>query len=207
LTEAEWLECPDPDRMLWLPLLRNKTTERKLRLFACACCRRMWNLLTDDRSRAVIEVAEKYADGVASAAEVNATREVARNAVTSPFIISRPTSGPAVRFTPGSVALSAAATAARYSPRGSALFAAMFAEDIARDRVAFDAERKEQAGVFRDLIGNPFWPVSLDPTWLLWRDNTIPKVAQAISEMTTKTSTTTTLTTMWTTMTMWTAVK
>ena len=35
MTEAEWLTCNDPTRML--EFLRGKASERKLRLYACAC--------------------------------------------------------------------------------------------------------------------------------------------------------------------------
>ena len=37
MTEAEWLACNDPTPML--EFLRDKASERKLRLFFCACCR------------------------------------------------------------------------------------------------------------------------------------------------------------------------
>src|ERR1700736_3648164 len=37
MTEQEWLESDEPGRML--DYLRGKTSVRKLRLFACACCR------------------------------------------------------------------------------------------------------------------------------------------------------------------------
>jgi hypothetical protein len=46
MTDAEWLECIDPQKML--DFLRGKASERKLRLFACACCRRIWRLFGDD---------------------------------------------------------------------------------------------------------------------------------------------------------------
>ena len=38
----------------------------------------------------------------------------------------------------------------------------------------------ENARFLRDIFGNPFRPVSLDPTWLNWHDGTIRKLAQSI---------------------------
>src|SRR5689334_3833348 len=61
MTEAEWLDCTDPAKML--EFLRGKASERKFRLFACGCCRSLFPLITDKYSRQAIKVAERYADG------------------------------------------------------------------------------------------------------------------------------------------------
>ena len=78
MTEAEWLACTDPQEMhdfLWVKasdgLKRNEGRgQRMMRLFAVACCRRIWHLLIDKRSREAVEVAERYADGRATDEEL-----------------------------------------------------------------------------------------------------------------------------------------
>ena len=41
-------------------------------------------------------------------------------------------------------------------------------------------ERREQAGISRDVFGNPFLSVTINPAWLGWNDSTVQKIAQAI---------------------------
>jgi hypothetical protein len=69
MTEAEWLACDDPKPML--EFLRDKASDRKLRLFACACCRRVERLLTQPRICKSLNVAELYADGGSSSGSLD----------------------------------------------------------------------------------------------------------------------------------------
>src|SRR5262249_28288245 len=69
MDEAEWLACTNPKTML--DFLQGKASDRKLRLFACACCRRFWNLFTDKRAWKAIEFAERYADGLATTKQLH----------------------------------------------------------------------------------------------------------------------------------------
>jgi hypothetical protein len=61
ITEADWLSCTESTTMLeWL---RPHASERNLRLFTVACCRRIWPHIADERSRRAVELAEIDFDG------------------------------------------------------------------------------------------------------------------------------------------------
>lgn len=62
MTDFHWQECLDP--LLMLEFLTGKASDRKLRLFACACCRQpgVWRRLDRDSQLAVV-TCEDFADG------------------------------------------------------------------------------------------------------------------------------------------------
>jgi hypothetical protein len=68
MTEAEWLESKDPEKMLDFVKRKSK---RKSRLFACACCRLIWDL-QPAIWREAIETSEKFADGQATEDDLEA---------------------------------------------------------------------------------------------------------------------------------------
>src|SRR5215204_3342194 len=78
MTEAEWLACEEP--MPVLKFLRGKATERKLRLFCVACCRRHGHIHSDERSRTAVGVGELLADGLTTEPERAAAEYNARQA-------------------------------------------------------------------------------------------------------------------------------
>src|SRR5262249_53704879 len=72
MTEAEWSASADPQEML--AFLRGKASDRKLRLFACACCRHVWDRLLIDWAREAVEASERAADGLAEWYELEQLR-------------------------------------------------------------------------------------------------------------------------------------
>ena len=84
-----WDKCPRPDWLLWiLHKLNRQPDARMLRLFAVWCARntplsdgrKVGDLLTDPRSLAALEVAERYANGNATYDELAAAGYAARAA-------------------------------------------------------------------------------------------------------------------------------
>src|SRR3954454_17364671 len=70
MTEEQWHTSMDLQRMLGFLWNKGGASHRKLRLFACACCRRIRPLMSDRQSRQAIRVAEWHADGMATRGEL-----------------------------------------------------------------------------------------------------------------------------------------
>ncbi len=162
--EADWLVCNDP---MTLACCRPSwPSDRKRRLFVCACCRLFWRDLSDPGSRQAVELAEKLADGLVNDDETAEARTAAR------------------------------AASAHYPYGGHPTFvAAMTLEQQPSPARAVEALRRYYrntwrkdspriAALFRDIAGNPFRPPRpLSAAVLTWSDGTVVRLARAIDEV------------------------
>lgn len=150
VTESEWWACEQPRPML--EFLRGQVSDRHLRLFACACCRAVLGFIPTGPCRDAVEVSLRYADGQASANELVAARSAA------------------IAVAGGASVHSAAAWAACEAANPSAFQAARAAAEEAVEQVrkrnprAAEEEARAQAGFLRDIVGNPFRKVRVEPS-------------------------------------------
>src|SRR5262249_36196828 len=162
---AEWDSCTDPQWMLALLSDRDSrvrrsvsgcfrlASDRKLRLFACACCRAVWHLLAEPSSLAAVRVAERYAGREATWEELDWAGRMARGAVDVPAKHKRQAGAAMWCCTPY------AGMAVRNAPSLSGVPPAA------------------QAALIREILDNPFRPpLSVDPAWLAWNDGAVRKI-------------------------------
>src|SRR5689334_18407589 len=61
MTEEDWLKSRDPKPML--DFIRGRTSDRKLRLFAVACCQQIGHLIEYQPLRDAVGIAGQFAEG------------------------------------------------------------------------------------------------------------------------------------------------
>jgi hypothetical protein len=166
MTEDEWLACADPARMLNVPV--PPVSQRKRRLFAVACCRRIWHLLPDRQCREAVLIAEDVADGTGELRLLRAAEDAGAyycdNRDDVPEERLGYFAGGAI-FQLGQERLACDFVADAAS---SAAACGLPATEGARSATsaAKRGESAAQCHVFRDIVGNPLRPVTLDPSWL-----------------------------------------
>jgi hypothetical protein len=148
---------------------------RKGRLFAVACCYRIWYLLMDHRSRTAVDVAAQYADGLVSEAQLRAAEAAAEAAHRDAFRAK------GKRGASAEWAAEFAATSDAWFAAGRASgFASVAAGDpLAGDPVPKPAqEESAQARLVLCIFGPlPFRLVTVDP---YWRTSNVTALAKAI---------------------------
>jgi hypothetical protein len=177
MTENDWLTGTDPDRLIGQ--LRGRASPRRWRLFACACARRVTHFVENPDLLQGLEVAERYADGRASEAELRKAADlVDRWLENAPPDDVEYHAGTAI-----SDSLESDKLIRRWpGQRNPAVVAvAQRAEEEARDpAMVSQVELAFECAVLRDLFGNPFRIVHFDPTWRTWNDGAIVGIARRI---------------------------
>jgi hypothetical protein len=191
MTDAEWLHCDNPALMTVYLFQRPGPSDRKVRLHACAGCRQIWHLLTDERRRRAVEITESNADGAATAEELAEAYARARTAWNEARLRMQ-------RMQPSkekaSAALEAEALhvpvwvaqpdAARRDRHWLAAILVQVCGALHSRLPGTDAERhakrvrmrQSSCRLIREVFGNPFRPVAVAPAWLT---PTIKALAQA----------------------------
>lgn len=180
MTEAQWRTCNDLGKMLDCLKAQHRATttkagRRKLRLFVCACCRQVWSLLHSS-SRLALECAENYADGLVGKDELKRAERASQAAMkaTNGYLAWSATRG--VReATQSNVS---AALTATYWTWGALVRDPKTPGAVLQPQGKLAEE--SQRLLLRDIFGNPFRSVVIDPAWPTWNDRTVPKLAQAI---------------------------
>ncbi len=170
MTETEWLGCTDPTPMF--EFLRGKASDRKLRLFACACFKGSSNLPNDKRCQIALSVLERRAEGQDSIEERNRAGQGAREVHHEIEATVRDGQSRDRSF--------AALVLYRLLVASNASFAAQDASSATRSvlhnnggtdaQVAAQDDGGEHCRLTREIFGNPFRPVTISPSCLTWND-------------------------------------
>jgi hypothetical protein len=167
VTESEWLACTHPEPML--KFLRGKASERKLRLFICACSRRKWDVFAREEYREAIRVAENFADGNACKSELTLTHVRLRSIHFGQY------KGGVRAYLSSLSSAERARVLWSYLPVTAVREAGLFLGDqgkpatsvhLVMARELCPEEDGPQAELLRDIFGNPFRPATFDPAWL-----------------------------------------
>jgi hypothetical protein len=175
MTEQEWLTSTVPEQMF--ASLRAKSSERKLRLYGCACCRIIWSLLRNEHSRKAIELVERFVEGDKNRDDLAAAQSEAAN-VTHYFVLTE-------AHQKAQAAERAAAGVARPTRKVTTLLEEM--KQVTS--LTLTAERLgelnssqpflRRCNLLRCIFGNPFRPTALDAQWLT---PTVTSLAASIYE-------------------------
>jgi carbon storage regulator CsrA len=172
MTADLWARGMDPRQML--VLLPGTTSARKLRLFAVACARRVEGVWNQGTRLDVLDLVERFADGLACPELPGALH---RLSVLAAEVADRDHLGPSV-FAARAATLPDASQAAVGASR-EALGACGHTLSADADEAA---ARRAQVSLLHCIFGNPLGPVEIGRDVLAWRDGLAVAAARRIYE-------------------------
>ncbi len=189
MTEAQWLAANDPVPMLATLQAGRKISERKLRLFACGCCRRL-PPLAEGPAAGMLVALERCVEGQAGPSEVAAIVQDAEEAVERLAWENEAENNDAEAALTALWHLAWACrdiAGAAYERGRVAAYNAVLAAAAAAGPSgepawikARDDEQAAQATLVRDIFGTlAYREVRMDLRWLAWNAGTLKRLAAA----------------------------
>jgi len=180
----------------WLGRPPFAVSDRKLRLFVCAFFRGHWQQFIEERDRRAIAVAEAHADGLAGEWELRAALEAVRQREPLGAREDRPPPAywatSACLYPPGTVGdpfdypkpnpLQAVLSVAYAIAHDTVPAPGNSEAKMSEWQAVLDAECQKAAMLLREVIGNPFRSLAVEPPWLAWDRGVISEVARSIYE-------------------------
>lgn len=176
MTEAEWLACHDAIAML--EFLEGKASERKLRLFGAACCRRIDPALFAPAHQALVEAVELFSDNLidenAFRAALEPVSQLWGEIESDDWEPQRYVTAAARHLETGGGAPWAAGFSARAIARQCC------PEQDPQHNLIGQAEREAQSHLLREIFGTPMRPLHFDADWLAGPGQVAVKLASKI---------------------------
>jgi hypothetical protein len=160
MTEAEWLTATDPTPIV--EFLMGKTSNRKFRLFYSSCSRRIWHLIVHEGYRKIVEVSEMLADGHGDESQLREAEYYAFAQHGPPQLNSALWA--ALHCGISNLMLHEPLYGDWSDPFHQAAEAVAEASNNREETLVI--ELLAQCDFIRDIFGNPFRPVTLNPSWL-----------------------------------------
>jgi hypothetical protein len=205
MKDTEWQTCDDVRAMLdhlatrggresepGLDVVEEVIGERKLGLFAVACCRRVDHHLVAETTRNLVDAAEQFftnqgsEEDLAEAVEALLDEEAALEREELGHKETQIANAADIAIIMGS-GLSLAYYGAICS--GNECYEELIGgldvlqhATTRRGTARAAEESARQADLLRDMAGNPFRRVTINQAWLRWKDRTVAKLAESIFE-------------------------
>jgi hypothetical protein len=192
MTERQWLTCENPT-FVWHCLGFHRTTRRypithrQRRLLLCSCARTVWGVFARQCARTLVEQVEAFADGRGTWGAVSESLHqlVPARSGFDAGCVGHNGHSPVEQLAAHTASddcwldhrVHEALTLTGYILQATSMSGGSLV-------VAADPEQLDPlsrlCGLLRDIFGNPFRPVSIDPAWLQWHGGTVVRLAAAI---------------------------